>query len=149
MPDGLSTNGFFGPLFSDDAPDAKAVPCIKISFIDPKWDHLSGTAPSMVMRDVTALLDTGASSCFVDRSILDKLNYPSLRTGLSHGMFDTEEAESVRGVFAIEDVLQVYSMELVKNNLENNAFKVILGWGFLSYWKLHFDQSQGIVRLTK
>lgn len=122
---------------------------VNIGF-DPDWKPDRNAPPEPGVRQVRALIDTGARQSCVDSAL-------AIRLGLPH--FDRRPVSSVNGKVMVDfHVAQVHVPRLrftqrgpfaaVPLIASGFKFEALLGRSFLSYVKMSYDGTTGEVILT-
>jgi hypothetical protein len=132
-------NGRFGPISREENPNFWA-PLISVSIA--KYETTSA-----LQNDLTALIDTGAQMCMIDKDVAKSI-------GLSEGVGGSalllgHEAHSSSYLTALlfPEMPYQFNVDLLGGDFASVPFKVILGWDFLRRFNLTLSRKNGLVRL--
>lgn len=100
---------------------------------------------------VTALFDTGAKTCAVDKSIIEALGVTSYRSSSVKTPFHTVEREVYQLIFKIPGKREYFPVTAVVADFSQDRCKAIIGRDFLQYGLFVYDGAHqtGFLNVTR
>jgi|ERR1043165_7102366 predicted aspartyl protease len=150
MTDVPTIRGRFVAASTDNPKPEFHLPVVRIALADdPKYKPGGPLDPRSIKTDLTALVDTGADGCVIDKAIAESLGLKRLpsreisRTGIK------AETTIYDGLLVLMDINYVLAGELPAVPLRDNglAFDAILGMDLLRRFDVRISRKDDIVSL--
>lgn len=139
------------PLQSDDLMEEGL--CMEIEIM-PSFEYLKekGIKKQQIpVFKTTALFDTGAKTCAVDKSIIEALGIPSYQSCSVKTPFHTVEREVYQLIFKIPGKKEYFPVVAVIADFSADRCKAIIGRNFLQYGLFVYDgaNQMGFLNVTR
>jgi len=97
---------------------------------------------------VSALIDTGAQECFIDRDLATALTLPIVDRQEIAGSTGREEVEVYLAQIHVRDLYFTIRGRFCGCIIEEDEYKILIGRSFLEHFSLAYNGKTGRVTLT-
>ncbi|HTQ33089.1 MAG TPA: retropepsin-like aspartic protease, partial [Stellaceae bacterium] len=117
---------------------------------DAAWeqDYSRGSVPVPGRQGVSALIDTGAQECFIDRDLATALTLPIVDRQEIAGSTGREEVEVYLAQIHVRDLYFTIRGRFCGCIIEEDEYKILIGRSFLEHFSLAYNGKTGRVTLT-